>query len=103
MANVDNYQVKERIASGLRAMDISPDFLLYCGDDHEDDINFKDDRICGIPILYSEYIHNTMTDDDVPFMPIWDINVYYGAVRKQFNEGYVNCKDGVKDDSKKIR
>ena len=83
-----------KTAAGLRRMQNSPDFLLFCGADIT--WTWDEKEICGISVLYSCFIQNRMTDADVPFIPLWH-NPKHGQDsmdRKRFNEGYEEYSDG---------
>jgi hypothetical protein len=79
--------MKEQIASGLRQMKTTPDFLLYCGDEID-----QPAQIAGIRVLYTDLILNTTTDLDIPWIPLWSRPGDYILERKRFNSGYEDEK-----------
>jgi hypothetical protein len=75
--------MKYQIASGLRQMKTTPDFLLYCGDDID-----QPRQIAGIRVIYGGLVSNTSTDLDIPWIPLWSCPGDYVLERKRFNSGY---------------
>lgn len=78
---------KEQIAAGLRAIERTkcapPDVLLHC-----DNEGNEYDSICGIPVVYSALIRNSMTDWDVPWIPLWYKQNDYIIARAAFNRAF---------------
>ena len=60
----------ERVASGLRKMDIKPDMFVY----NNTDDTWDDDDICGIPVMNSSnfklYAEGSLTYE-CNFLPTW--------------------------------
>ena len=85
---LSEHTIKEKVASGLRRMGSSPDFLLFC--DADSDWVWDKENILGIPVLHSDFMENRTTDWDVPFIPLWrrPINNKNVLDRKRFNDGY---------------
>ena len=77
-------QYIEKVAAGIRAMKHTPDAFLCCLDDPA----WDKPSICEIPVFHSVFVQNTMTDEDVPFIPIWRKSGDYVIDRKRFNEHY---------------
>ena len=55
----------------------------YC-----DNEGSEHDQICGIPVVYSALVRNSMTDMDVPWIPLWYKQRDYIIARANFIEGY---------------
>jgi hypothetical protein len=84
MSNItDNF--KEKVAGGIRSMGKAPDAFLYS---NEELYCWDEDYILGIPVFHSALIANTMTDDHVPFIPMWKKEGDYVVDRAKFNSGY---------------
>ena len=81
----DRNEIIKSVAGGLRRMDIKPDYLLFCG---EEDWCWDEEKILGIPVLHSALIRNIMTDSNVPFIPLWNVEKEYTGQRVRFNRGY---------------
>lgn len=80
-------EIKERVAAGLRNMNYPPSALLFCGETPG-----VPGKIAGTPVLMSAYIHNTYSDNDVPFIPVWDdASGYYPLwkERRLFEAGFL--------------
>lgn len=77
-------EIKEKIAAGLRNMKNKPDAFLWCGEENVLD----NDYILGLPVLFSSFITDPMTDMEVCVIPIWTLQKDYGTDRKLFLEGY---------------
>ena len=73
----------ERTAAGLRMMQKKPDAFLCCFDEG---MAWDEPTILGIPVFHSAFINNTMTDSNIPFIPIWYRESDYGVDRKRFND-----------------
>lgn len=76
----------EKVAAGLREMKQKPDAFLFCSNG---EITWDEPTILGIPVFQSALILNTSTDEDVPFIPLWENNGDYSLSRRQFNDGYI--------------
>jgi len=79
----------EKTASGLRAMETTPDFFLFCGDS---DWTWSEKEILGIPVLHSALITDMFTDSKVDFIPLWneENEDVYISERRRFNDGYAD-------------
>jgi len=83
----------EKVAAGLRRMAKPPDYFLLVGAPVDDDpygIAWTVDGVCGIPTVNSAFINNTMTDVDIPFIPVWNDIGIWDAMSEctQFNKGF---------------
>uniref|UniRef100_A0A6H1ZSG0 Uncharacterized protein n=2 Tax=viral metagenome TaxID=1070528 RepID=A0A6H1ZSG0_9ZZZZ len=86
---MDKNKIIKSVAGGLRRMDTKPDYFLFCG---EDEWCWDEEKILEIPVLHSYCVRNTMTDADVPFIPLWNVEKDHMMDRADFNRGYEeNC------------
>ena len=76
---------KKKVAQGLRTMKKEPDAFLFINIEQA----WDESAILGFPVFHSAFIANPMTDDDVPFIPLWQDESDYTLERKRFNDGYV--------------
>ncbi len=78
---MEKREIIERVAAGLRKMNVKPDYLLYF--DEKIDFAWDEETICGIPVLHSTNSVNSGYDgDDYFFHPIFktetkSMEVYY--------------------------
>jgi len=80
-------EIKERVAAGIRNMNYPPSALLCTSG-----IIDTPYKIAGIPILISAFLYNTYSDNNIPFIPVWDdFNIDYPCYkeRKLFESGYL--------------
>lgn len=84
--------IVEKVASGLRRMKAKPVAFLFCDQECQSDHQWTWDQptILGFPVLHSHNVHNTTTDEGVPFIPLFNQNDCYGAEIRRFNDGYIN-------------
>lgn len=79
--------IKERVAAGLKNMSCTPSALLFCGNSYT-----APTEIAGMKIYVSTYIENTYSDNNVPFIPIWDdpsSDCQLWIERKLFESGFL--------------
>ena len=74
----------EKTCAGLRRMKNAPDLLLYVGEENTLEVG----KISNIKVVFSSLVLNTMTDADVPFIPLWFEDGDYVLDRSFFNKGY---------------
>lgn len=76
----------EKVANGLRRMDIVPDYLIFI---RPDDWTFDRDMICGIPVLYTANIDfRPYSDEQCPFLPAWKDQRFEQIDFNDFARGY---------------
>ena len=81
---MNNAEIKEKVAAGVRRMKEVPDaFLLVEG------IEWGAYEIVGIPVFYTPFVHNTTTDDAVPFIPLWKEPGSHVRDMRAFNKGFL--------------
>ena len=74
----------QQIAAGLRALEKAPVALLSTEENEVRGII----KVCGIPVFHSALISNTMTDDHVPFIPMWGDDSDHVIARAKFNSAF---------------
>jgi hypothetical protein len=84
-----NYEIKERVAAGLRRLKIPPDYLLLCDGALEEGCEEFPSVICGIPVIYSAFI-SAFGNCCLPmlFCPVWATSGCYNVERRCFEDGY---------------
>lgn len=80
-----NNKFNQKVAAGLRNMEITPDAFLFAPNNDE---MFGNLSILGIPVFKSALIINTTSDLDIPFIPMWLDDCDYTIQRAMFNSGY---------------
>ena len=75
------------VASGLRNMRVKPDAFLYC--DNDEFYTYGEDFILEYRVFHTSLVDNRMTDEDIPWIPIWYNEGDYIISRKEFNDGYI--------------
>jgi len=76
----------EKVAAGVRMMQHKPNAFLFC---ESDEYTWDEPTILGIPVFHSPYVFNSLTDENVPFIPLWGAAGEYSGSRRQFNDGFV--------------
>jgi hypothetical protein len=75
----------EKVARGLQKMEKKPDAFLFAKDDGD---VWDEPTILGIPVFHTVFVDNVMTDDEIPFIPLWRSDGDYIIDRKRFNDGF---------------
>jgi hypothetical protein len=68
---MNKYELTNRVASGLRKMEVLPDYLIYiCNDEYV----YDEDTISNIPVIYTNNIisqSDSSTINELKFIPCW--------------------------------
>ena len=80
----------QTVAAGVRRMNNPPDAFLYTKDD---EFCFDQEKICGFPVYHTALVMNNMTEDEVPFIPLWKEDGDYITDRARFNKAYLEYKE----------
>ena len=82
---MNNAEIKEKVAAGVRRMKKAPDaFLLTV-----DGIEWGAYEIMGVPVFYTPFVHNTTTDEAIPFIPLWKEPRNHVRDIRAFNKGFL--------------
>jgi hypothetical protein len=85
---VKEYEIKERVAAGLRRLKTPPDYLLLCDGDMKESQPIPC-KICSIPVVYSAFVYApSCYAITMLFCPVWTTPGYYTLERKAFEDGY---------------
>jgi len=69
---MDTQRLINKVAAGLRKMDIKPDYLLFLKYHVNDDSVWDTPYISNVPIIHTdEWLHSS-DDKDCPFYPCWN-------------------------------
>ncbi len=82
---MNNKELIERIAAGLRQIKTPPDFFLFIENHSLLELNM----ICGIPILFSCFINKKYLYDQIPVLPMWKKEKNYSIIMKEFRKGFL--------------
>lgn len=71
----------EKIAAGMRAMNVEPDAFTYFPEQDSPDFTYDSAIILGVPVLRcaGRYCSYGYEDYGVPFVPVWKSQKYDGG------------------------
>jgi len=89
---MERIEIIEKVAAGLRKMDITPDYILFDNESLQT-IVWGEDTICGIPVLHTYLVrpNRGYSDHYYPFQPLFKKDIDLQNQTYLFQRGYYEC------------
>ena len=85
---MDQKEIIEKVAAGLRRMEKKPDYLLFLKFHVKDETVWDNEEICGIKVIHTDEVLHSNDEKDVPFFPCWKNEGDYSMNTYRFRRGY---------------